>query len=356
MKLIFLRKNLLSQKFDQERLRSELKADHSYLTSGITFMKRMIRFGVWREIRRFRPDIVVTQEFSDTTLTVVTNRWASKTSFRHVVWTDDNPESVLSDKPVRRFLRQYVLPRIDGLIVLSKETAEHYRMRYGVKVPIGVSPIVHDEEYFKNKLTQSMEISRSYAATHGLVGKRVILFVGRLAPEKRVDRLVEAFAVLQASIPDAMLVLVGEGPERGRLQALAKSSGIIKKTIFTGRLEGESLLAWYLLGGLFVLASQFETFGAVVNEALLAGMPVVCSDRAGARVLIQDGVNGTVVNASDQIKLQSAIHAWLLRTAPLATSSLVKPRPSLMLTTFQEAVDGFVSLLQAVMQDADGTS
>lgn len=110
-----------------------------------------------------------------------------------------------------------------------------------------------------------------------------------------------------------------------------------------------ALYAWYLLGGLFVLASQFEPFGAVVNEALLAGIPVVCSDRAGARVLIQDGINGTVVDASDKIRLQSAIHLWLLRSAPLDPAKLVV-RPSLMRTTFQQAVDGFVSLLETVNQ------
>lgn len=221
LNIIFLRLNLLNQKFDQEQLRNELNSDYGYLISGITIWGRTIRFGVWRVINRFRPDIIVTHDFSFTTLAVIAKKMASTTSFRQVVWTDDNLESESSDNASRRFLRQYVLKKIDGLIVLSEEVVERFRMLYGVKAPIGFSPIVYNEAIFLNALRHSVNTARSYAAVHGLVGKRVILFVGRLVPEKCVDRLLAVFAELEAQIPDALLVLVGDGPERGKLEARA---------------------------------------------------------------------------------------------------------------------------------------
>src|SRR3954468_16913640 len=124
LRIVFLRENLLSQTFDQKRLRAALEADHGYLTRGITFRKRTIRLGVQEEIRRFAPDVVITPEFSYTTLGVLANRNLRQQSFAHLVWTDDNGSSVQRDTSFRIAARKLVLPRIDGLIVLSEQAAQ----------------------------------------------------------------------------------------------------------------------------------------------------------------------------------------------------------------------------------------
>src|SRR4051812_21423136 len=87
LRVVSLHQDLLSQSFDQRRLRAALTADHGYLTRGFTVGKRTIRFGFHEEIRRFVPDVVVTQEFSPSTLGVLANRAFRGQSFAHVVWT-----------------------------------------------------------------------------------------------------------------------------------------------------------------------------------------------------------------------------------------------------------------------------
>jgi glycosyltransferase involved in cell wall biosynthesis len=81
--------------------------------------------------------------------------------------------------------------------------------------------------------------------------------------------------------------------------------------------EGSELYAWFNCGTLFVLASEFEPWGAVVNEVLVAGLPVVCSDKAGAKELIEPGINGEVINPNEPKVLSLAIQNWLKQCPPI---------------------------------------
>jgi glycosyltransferase involved in cell wall biosynthesis len=346
LRLVFLRENLLSQTFDQGRLRRDLIANHRYVQRKVTLGGRTVALGLGDEIRQFNPDVVITQEFSPTTLTVLAKRGLLTRRFAQVIWTDDNPASVENDAWLRTVSRRVALPRTDGLIVLSDSAAAMYRERYSARCAIGVSPLLQDEEAFRGRLARVNEAVRRLVSTHGLTGKRVLLFVGRLAPEKRVDRLVTAYATARREFADAMFVIVGDGPERPSLEALARSRGVNGSIIFVGRREGSELYAWYRVGGLFALASESETFGAVVNEALLAGMPVLCSTRAGASTLVRNGAVGSVFDAANPEAVVAALREWLGRVPPFQEQQFEQLRPSLMHHTFRDAVDAFASLVE----------
>ncbi len=102
----------------------------------------------------------------------------------------------------------------------------------------------------------------SHAAGIRPARKTVVLYVGRLAPEKNLECLVRAAAALPE---DAVLVIAGSGSLGTELQDLAVRLEV--SAIFTGWLEGERLAAWYNLADVFVLPSLVEPFGAVVNDA-----------------------------------------------------------------------------------------
>jgi glycosyltransferase involved in cell wall biosynthesis len=116
----------------------------------------------------------------------------------------------------------------------------------------------------------------------------VVLHVGRLAPEKNLATLAEAFEALRQVQPRARLVLVGDGPARAELQARLPADA----TIFAGMRHGEDLAAHYASGDLFMFPSLTETFGNVTPEALASGLPVLAYDYAAAAQLIANGVNG----------------------------------------------------------------
>ncbi|WP_040524723.1 glycosyltransferase family 4 protein [Gordonia effusa] len=105
--------------------------------------------------------------------------------------------------------------------------------------------------------------------------KLVVGFVGRLAPEKHVERLVSL-----AHDPRVQLVIVGDGPERSRLSAL------LPNAIFTGELRGEELARAYASLDVFVHAGEHETFCQAIQEAMASALPVIGPDAGGPRDLV----------------------------------------------------------------------
>ena len=116
----------------------------------------------------------------------------------------------------------------------------------------------------------------------------ILMMVSRLSPEKGVDLVIQAFKALQsAQLHRAMtLVIVGDGPDRLRLEALAAQTSV--DIVFTGAKTGDELAAHYASGDAFVFASQVETFGNVVTEAMASGLPVFAFDDAAAGLLVDE--------------------------------------------------------------------
>lgn len=119
--------------------------------------------------------------------------------------------------------------------------------------------------------------------TYAPNGERIIGYVGRLAAEKQVDRFRELVA-----IPDTRIVLVGDGPDRARLEGVLPSDSVT----FLGSLSGRALQVAYAAMDVFVHFGTEETFGQTIQEAQAAGLPVVAPRSGGPIHLIDTGVDG----------------------------------------------------------------
>jgi glycosyltransferase involved in cell wall biosynthesis len=128
----------------------------------------------------------------------------------------------------------------------------------------------------------------------------VILLVGRLAKEKNVGLVVSAYRAIQARVPRAKLVFVGDGPLRKSLEVACPEAH------FAGVRKGAELAAYYASADLFLFASLTETFGNVVPEAMASGLAVVSYDCAAAKELIVSGDNGLLVSAGDDLSFVNA--------------------------------------------------
>ncbi len=124
----------------------------------------------------------------------------------------------------------------------------------------------------------------------------VVAHVGRLAAEKNLPLVLTAFDAIRMHVPDARLLLVGDGPSRRQLEQRHPEH------IFAGMRHGEDLAAHYASADLFLFPSMTETYGNVTLEALASGLPVVAYRMAAAAELIRHGDNGMLADpgASDQ--------------------------------------------------------
>ncbi|TSE35044.1 glycosyltransferase family 4 protein [Tepidimonas charontis] len=161
------------------------------------------------------------------------------------------------------------------------------------------------------------------AAWSASADARIVLYVGRLAAEKNLDLLVRAYEAMRAHDPAWRLVVVGDGPERGALQARCPTA------VLTGALSGMALAEAYASADVFIFPSQTETFGNVVTEALASGVPVLAFDLAGAHTLVQSGRNGVLVPPGDERAFVRA--AELLAREPHTVARLAQAaRPSVL--------------------------
>lgn len=136
----------------------------------------------------------------------------------------------------------------------------------------------------------------------------VILYCGRLAPEKALPSLLEAFALMAARVPEAMLVLVGDGPVRESLAQQAARLQIPSERIrFVGRINPAEVCSWLQIADVFALVSINEGFPCALAEAMSTGLPSIVSDIPANRQLIESGQHGFLAPAGDSEAIGAAL-------------------------------------------------
>jgi glycosyltransferase involved in cell wall biosynthesis len=348
--VVFLRPQISYHKdVRQSALRASLQCRFSDLPHNWVWFNRDVPAGLLALVDRLRPDVVVTGEFSLATTAVASMRWRHPAT-GHVIWSDENNATLNGHNSIRHALRRSLGRRADALILCSRPVADAFARRYGIdRDRISVCGVHQEPASVRARLAAARETAEEMIGQHDLGGRRLVVFVGRLAPEKNLPLALQAFSRVLSRQADTRLVLVGSGPEREQLGRLAEHLGISARVIFAGHCEGDRLFAWYRMASVLVLPSTYEPYGAVVNEALICGVPVLCSDRAGAAHLIRSGINGQLFSpdAPDElaIALESA-RPWLCDAAEVASCD----RPDLMPLSFDEDVEGYAQAVNLALE------
>lgn len=158
---------------------------------------------------------------------------------------------------------------------------------------------------------------------HRLAGKTILLTVGRLSAaehEKGQDRVIAVLPDVVASRPDVAYLVVGEGDDQPRLEALARATGIADRVLFAGGVSDAELPDYYRLADLFVMPSVQEGFGIVLLEAAASGLAVVAGNLDGSADALADGELGRLIDPHDETELTRAIHAMLEAAPPPAAT------------------------------------
>ena len=307
--------NLRDQTFDYQKIYDRFEFQPLYLKEMFSWRGRSFSRGYWKQLDRFQPDIVLTEEFGMGTMWVLMHRFLKRKKYKVVTLCDDSYDMVSSKNEfswLHRMARKWLMPYLDDLMVVEPKVQEWYQEHYGKGFCF---PILQKDSYAREQFRKVRSKSRELLQSQGLLGKRVFLFVGRLVALKNVNTILRAFARLNQQ--ENVLVIIGDGPEKMELMGLADDLNINVR--FTGRLEGEMLYVWYDIADVLVLASYQEAFGAVTNEALLAGCYVLVSRKAGSACLVEEGINGYTFEPMDVNTLayrMNTISHWPIVTEP----------------------------------------
>ena len=172
---------------------------------------------------------------------------------------------------------------------------------------VAISPSTRDDLISRGVAAERIDVvlcgldHSLYRVLPGVVRDHVptVVHLGRLRKYKAVDVILKSFVQVRARIPNARLVVVGDGPELPALRRMADRLGLAAAVEFTGRVKGEEVVAILNRAHVCVNASPKEGWGLTVVEANACGVPVVGSDRPGLRDSIHDGKTGFLVPYGD---------------------------------------------------------
>ncbi len=213
-------------------------------------------------------------------------------------------------------IRNFSLHRADGLLPVSRYTSSLLQ-------ELGVSSdritVLHngtDPQRFHP------EDGRNVRSALGLEERKILLTVGRLVPRKGIDTVLRALPYVAREIPEVHYLICGNGPDRDRLEGLARDLCVTERIRFLGEVVHDDLPRYYSACDVFVMPSRetrpyVEGFGIVFLEANACGKPVVGAHSGGIPDAVRDGETGLLVEPDNEVELADAL-IRLLRDPALA--------------------------------------
>ncbi|HKT72586.1 MAG TPA: glycosyltransferase [Steroidobacteraceae bacterium] len=196
---------------------------------------------------------------------------------------------------IGRFLaRAFTRSQCDDVqaLIAPSDPMRDVLLQYAVPTPIHVLPTGLPADRFK---PGNRERFRAAAAIPD--GRPLMTYIGRVAHEKNIEFLITVFTEVRRTLPQAMLVIAGEGPARPSLEKLVAQSGLSRDVHFAGYLDRDTgLLDCYAAADVFVFASRTETQGLVLLEAMAQGAPIVSTAELGTRSILKGACGALVVN------------------------------------------------------------
>jgi 1,2-diacylglycerol 3-alpha-glucosyltransferase len=200
---------------------------------------------------------------------------------------------VLPRRIGRYLARSFTRSQCDDVqaLIAPSDPMRDVLLEYGVTTPIHVLPTGLPADRFSPGDGRRFRVQAQIPADRPLM-----TYVGRVAHEKNIEFLVKVFVEVRRAVPEAMLVIAGEGPARESLRHLVARLGLERDVYFAGYLDrNTALLDCYAAANVFVFASRTETQGLVLLEAMAQGAPIVSTAELGTRSVLKPGCGALVV-------------------------------------------------------------
>ncbi len=242
---------------------------------------------------------------------------------------------------------------VDGVLPIGSLNAAYWQHYFGADIPQFPMPYAVDNGYFRMRSEEARATQAELLKELGLdAGRPVILFASKLQARKRGKDLVAAYAnLVQAGAVDGglqpYLLIVGDGEERARLEEQVRGEGL-EGVRFCGFRNQSELPRFFDLADVFVLPSEHEPWGLIVNEVMNAGCAVIVSDDAGCQPdLVTDGVEGCVFPVGDVRGLTNALQR-VLRSPEIAREMGQRGMERIRSWDFEADVRGLRTAIESV--------
>ena len=330
LEVVFYLENMPSFNYDQYFLKSQCSFKISYLLLGFKITNRLFRFGIAHKIIEAKPDYILSYEYSPTTHYLLMLRKIGILKQKIGTSVDDNVEMCINPQTVtRKISRNSIIKKLDFVVLLSKEVAQFYNNEFNLSDNrIIISPFLQSEERLRKNEVMLENIASEYITKYNLKNKKVLLFIGRLVEEKGLKQFLTNIYNTIKNDSNLKIIIVGDGNEKENIEEFIKLNHLESSIILPGRFENINLYPWYLCASGFFLSSISEAFGAVINESLIFGLPVLCSKYAGATSLINSD-NGIIFDPLDQNDTIQKSKLFIDKILPVNKVNLTD-KPSLM--------------------------
>ncbi len=291
---------------------------------GLPLPRLAYRHGLWitiepypmmkKILNRFHPDVIHNQTAE--MIAIAARRYAKKYDTPMVSTGHAYPDNITGQlrilKPIKRpldaALRAYMasfLKHSEYATMPTEMAIEDLVPKKRKRFDVMVEPLSNGVDL--SKFGPGKAPARIYRKYHLPKDKPLVLYVGRVDPEKSLSNVVTAFAGVLEKVSEAALVIVGDGTDRKHLLDLTRALGIEKAVYFPGRIYPPDIMEVYRTAQVFVTASETETQGIVLIEAAATGLPLVAVDAGAVRELCQNKKNGILCHPGDVAEITDGI-------------------------------------------------
>jgi glycosyltransferase involved in cell wall biosynthesis len=212
-----------------------------------------------------------------------------------IILTDAIPNVDSKASLLRKTLRKFILSQTDCVLAGSDLTI-NYIQSLSKNVSIEKSIQTIDSEGWKHKIS-SLKDKKTLRKKYGYnVDDRILLSVGNLVEKKNVSSIIKQLE----EIENCTLIVIGEGSLQNELSQQVQQLNLQNRVSFLGKKYEVELIKYYVMSDIFIFPSLYDQFGFVVPEALISGLPVICSKNTGASELIKDGYNGFLIGPEEE--------------------------------------------------------
>jgi glycosyltransferase involved in cell wall biosynthesis len=263
------------------------------------------------KLKEFKPEVVILSGGYIHITVLLTFIYCLMSNIPFIYRSDENghtrARSSIIAKLASLLIEQHIIKKSTAMMCPGVQSKEYYIKRGADPSKIFIVPYsTADDHIF-------LEKSQRYKACKDVIKKdfcikedKVILFIGQFVERKGIGYLIQAFNSLIKESDHFALVLVGDGPLKNNYEKYCKNENI-DHVYFPGYINEDKKIKFYSISDVFVLPSQKDHWGLVVNEAMLCGLPIITTNAVGASEMVLPGRNGLLVNDSNSDELYESL-------------------------------------------------